>query len=97
MSVNNIMNKIISVKKSLLSGIVFNEEINLEILQSLLDATHLLQSSEEWGHDEDYLLRIRKAIRSKNINGIKKDNLQVKYIHSKEGIKNFGRLSWQPH
>ena len=80
MSVNNIMNKIISVKKSLLSGIVFNEEINLEILQSLLDATHLLQSSEEWGHDEDYLLRIRKAIRSKNINGIKKDNLQVKYI-----------------
>ncbi len=94
MSVNNIMNKIISVKKSLLSGIVFNEEINLEILQSLLDATHLLQSSEEWGHDEDYLLRIRKAIRTKNINGVKKDNLQVKYIHSKEGIKNFGRLSW---
>ena len=71
-------------KKSFLTDKVFTEVVDVRILGALLNAPELLIHNSDWNEE----IMLKKVMQQ-----VKQGKLRVKYIHSKGGIPNLGRVN----
>ena len=74
----------VTIEKSFLTDETFTEDVDARILEALLAKPDLLIYTDDW--KDEIMLK-------KMLSRVKKGKLRVDYIHSKSGVKDFGRVN----